>query len=141
MSLVRWNTHWPNTVAHLLDNFLEQDLPLSRSHAPAVNIKEEADHFQLEVAAPGLQKEDFNIDLNKQVLTISAERKEEQTQEEQGKYTRREFSYQAFRRAFNLPDTVDEEAISAKYENGVLYVHLPKRDEAKVKALRQISIS
>jgi len=109
---------------------------------PAVNIKETEDSFSVEVAAPGKSKEDFNIELDNDVLTISSEdRKENETTEEKGRFTRKEFSYSTFKRAFSLPDSVDNTKISASYNNGVLEIALPKKEEAKVQAKRLIDIS
>ena len=109
---------------------------------PAVNIQETEDSFSVEVAAPGKMKEDFNIELDNDVLTISAEdKKEKESTEKNGRYTRKEFSYNTFKRAFSLPDSVDNKKISASYNNGVLEILLPKREEAKVQAKRLIDIS
>jgi len=109
---------------------------------PAVNIKETEDNFSVEVAAPGKTKEDFNIELDNDVLTISSEEKQKnETSEKSGRYTRKEFSYSTFKRAFSLPDSVDSEKISASYKDGVLTIALPKREEAKVQAKRMIDIS
>tara|TARA_R100000789_G_C2975209_1_gene141861 strand:+ start:188 stop:655 length:468 start_codon:yes stop_codon:yes gene_type:complete len=108
---------------------------------PAVNIQETEESFSVEVAAPGKTKEDFNIELENDVLTISSEdKKENETTEKNGRYTRKEFSYSTFKRAFSLPDSVDSEKISAQYNNGVLEILLPKREEAKVQAKRMIEI-
>lgn len=109
---------------------------------PAVNIKENEESFTVEVAAPGKSKDAFKIELDNDVLTISAEeKKENETTDENGKYTRKEFSYSNFKRAFSLPDSVDSEKINAAYKNGVLEISLPKREEAKVQAKRMIKIS
>ncbi|MEL6592585.1 MAG: Hsp20/alpha crystallin family protein, partial [Bacteroidota bacterium] len=108
---------------------------------PAVNVKEEDDKFLLEVSAPGRNKEDFKLEVNNKVLTISSEWKEENETEKAGKYTRREFRYGSFQRSFTLPNTVEGENIKAHYENGVLLLTLPKREEAKDKGVRQIEIS
>ena len=109
---------------------------------PAVNIQETEDMFKVEVAAPGKTREDFNIELDNDVLTISAEeKKENETTEKNGKFTRKEFSYSNFKRAFSLPETVNSEEISASYENGVLMINLPKKEEAKVQPKRMIEIS
>jgi HSP20 family protein len=109
-----------------------------KSTLPAVNIKEDENSFQLEVAAPGFAKEDFKINYDHEQLTISSERKEEHVQEE--KITRREFSYQSFRRSFYLPeDMIDVEGISAHYKDGILLVVLPKK-EPEHKQVKQIEI-
>lgn len=108
---------------------------------PAVNIFESDDNFMVAVAAPGKTKEDFNIELDNDVLTISSEeKKENETSEKNGRFTRKEFSYTNFKRAFSLPETVDSEKISAAYNNGVLEITLPKREEAKVQPKRMIEI-
>lgn len=107
---------------------------------PAVNIKETDTNFGIELAAPGKKKEDFNIEIDHNVLTISSEEKAEK-EEKEGKYTRKEFSYSSFRRAFTLPETVNTENINAVYENGVLQVSLPKREEALPKPKRLIEIA
>lgn len=109
---------------------------------PAVNIQETEDNFMVAVAAPGKTKEDFKIELDNDVLTISSEeKKESETSEKNGRFTRKEFSYSTFKRAFSLPETVDNEKISASYTNGVLEINLPKREEAKVQPKRMIDIS
>ena len=108
---------------------------------PAVNIQESDESFMVAVAAPGKTKEDFNIELDNDVLTISSEEKQEnQTTEQNGRFTRKEFSYSNFKRAFGLPETVDSQKISASYNNGVLEIMLPKKEEAKVQAKRMIEI-
>mgnify|MGYP000315482527 CR=1 FL=1 len=109
---------------------------------PAVNIREDDDSFNVQVAAPGKSKEDFNIELDNDVLTISAEeKKENETTDKNGRFTRKEFSYSNFKRSFSLPDSVDSARISASYNNGVLEIALPKKEEAKVQAKRLIDIS
>jgi HSP20 family protein len=109
---------------------------------PAVNIQESDENFLVAVAAPGKAREDFKIELDNDVLTISSEeKKENETSEKNGRFTRKEFSYSTFKRAFSLPDTVDNEKISASYDNGVLEINLPKREEAKVQPKRMIEIT
>lgn len=109
---------------------------------PAVNIQESDENFLVAVAAPGKTKEDFNIELDNDVLTISSEeKKESETTENRGRFTRKEFSYSNFKRAFSLPETVDSEKISASYNNGVLEIMLPKKEEAKVPPKRMIEIA
>jgi len=107
---------------------------------PSVNIKESPDDFEVEVAAPGMEKQDFEITLEGNMLTISSSKKN-QKEESEGTYTRKEFSYQSFQRSFELPkDVVDEEHIVAKYENGVLKLTIPKTENAKKQAPRLIEI-
>jgi len=103
---------------------------------------ETEESFNVEVAAPGKMKEDFNIELDNDVLTISSEdQKENESTDKNGRFTRKEFSYNTFKRAFSLPDSVDSTKISASYNNGVLEIALPKKEEAKVQAKRLIDIS
>ncbi|MDT7827592.1 Hsp20/alpha crystallin family protein [Pricia sp. S334] len=108
---------------------------------PAVNVKESDEQFEIQVAAPGMQKDNFDINIENNVLSISAEiKKENEEQDEGGKYTKREFSYSSFRRSFSLPDSVNDEEIKANYENGILKLSIPKKEEARPKPPRQISI-
>ena len=97
---------------------------------PAVNITENKDHYNLSLAVPGLKKNDFKIDVEGNILTISSE-KEENKEEKDAQFTRREYSYSSFNRSFTLPDEVNKEKIDAAYEDGVLKLTLPKKEEAK----------
>ena len=94
----------------------------------------------VEMAVPGLKKSDFHLDLDNQVLSISTETKDENEHQEEN-YTRREFGYSAFKRTFNLPESVNDEKINANYKDGILSILLPKKDEAKQKPARSIKIS
>ena len=107
---------------------------------PAVNISETEGNYTVEMAAPGMKKSDFNINLDQNVLTISSEQ-EENKEEKDKNFTKKEFSYQSFERSFSLPETVDQEKISAKYTEGVLKVVLPKKEEAKTPSSKVIKIS
>ena len=107
---------------------------------PAVNITEDDQQYNIKVAAPGLKKNDFKIDMDGNMLTISAET-EEQKEEKDGKFTRQEYNYSSFARSFTLPEDVNREAIDAHYENGELHLVLPKREEAKkAAAKKQIAV-
>ena len=97
---------------------------------PAVNITENKDNYSLSLAIPGLKKNDFKIDVEGNILTISSE-KQESKEEEDEQFTRREYSYSSFSRSFTLPNEVNKEKIDAAYEEGVLRLTLPKKDEAK----------
>jgi HSP20 family protein len=144
MSLVRFSNQMPS----LFDRFLENDLfdwsnrnySTTNTTLPAVNIKEDNDGFEVEMSVPGLDRKDFNIELNNSVLTISSEKKVENETKEGQRFARREFSYQSFSRSFTLPDTVEDDKIKAKYENGILSVSIPKKEEAKPKPAKQIEI-
>ena len=107
---------------------------------PAVNIKENGNSFDIEMAAPGLNKEDFNIKIEKNILTISS-KIENKNETENEKFTRKEFSFKSFSRSFSIPETVDFDKIKATHKNGVLTLELPKLDEAKVKKAKTIKIS
>ena len=109
------------------------------SSRPAVNIAEAETEYRVELAAPGLEKKDFKIDIHKNVLTISSE-KEFSNEEDNEKFMRREFSYNSFKRSFTLPETVDSEKIKAEQANGILTVHIPKKPEAVDRGPRQINI-
>jgi HSP20 family protein len=107
---------------------------------PAVNIKDTKDDYIVEVAAPGMSKKDFKINLKDNLLTIASEKEHKNEDEEEG-YTRREYSYQSFSRSFTLPDNiVDSDKITAKYEDGELKITIPKKEEAKPKAPKEIKI-
>ena len=151
MSLVKRNPKWAahpfdNLVDRLISNDLfdwsSRNFSTTNTTLPAVNVREDDDQFAVEMAAPGLKKEDFKIELHNRVLSISSERRETQEEEiKNANYTRREFSYQSFVRSFSLPEVVDTEKIDARYTDGVLYVVLPKREEAKPKPARTIEIA
>ena len=107
------------------------------STLPAVNIRETDDNYEVEMAAPGMKKEDFKIELDNNILTISSEKTEEHEENGKEKYSRKEFSYQSFQRSFNLPkEVVDEEKIKAHYKEGVLHLIIPKKEQAKQKPPR-----
>ena len=114
--------------------------PAFSGSVPAVNVLEGTEGYKIEVAAPGLQKSDFKLNLEKNQLTISAQ-KEQKEEEVTEKYTRQEFKYNSFQRTFTLPNSVDGEKIVASYANGILSVTLPKREEAKEKPAREIEIA
>lgn len=112
------------------------------SNVPAVNVAEHADGFRIEVAVPGLKKENFKLNLNHNNLIISAsqESQKEESDTRNEKYTRIEFSYSSFQRTFTLPTSIDADKIQATYTDGVLKIDVPKREEAKIKPPRQIEI-
>ncbi|WP_345765935.1 MULTISPECIES: Hsp20/alpha crystallin family protein [Chryseobacterium] len=150
MSIVKRNNGslLPAGTRTLFDDFFSRELfnwgntnfSSTLTTVPSVNIKENDNHFEVEVAAPGMQKDDFRITLDSNLLTISSFKKNE-TEESKDNYTRREFSYQSFQRSFELAkDVVDEEHIEAKYENGVLKLIIPKTEKAKKQAPRLIEI-
>ncbi|MRT92574.1 Hsp20/alpha crystallin family protein [Ancylomarina sp. 16SWW S1-10-2] len=146
MTLVKRNSE--NLFPSLFDNFTSRDwmdwnssnFSDTNTTLPAVNVHENDQEFTIEVAAPGMKKDDFKINLDNNQLSVSSETKSE-TQSKDENYSRKEFSYQSFHRSFRLPiDVIDGDKISAKYNEGILYVHLPKKEEAKPKPSRVISI-
>jgi len=108
---------------------------------PAVNVLDTANDYLVEMAVPGLKKSDFDINVDNKLLSISAEVKSEYEDVDNENYTRREFGYSSFKRTFTLPETVETDEISAKYNDGILVVTLPKREEAKKKPLKSIKVS
>lgn len=150
MTLIKRNENYP-TWSNFFNEFLNHDwadwthnnFSDPNTTLPSVNIKETEDLFEVEMAVPGMTKDDFKVELNNNFLTISAEKKSET--EEKGKkgerYTRKEFSYRSFSRSFTLPDVVESDKIEAKYDNGILSLQIPKREEAKPKPVKRIEIS
>lgn len=106
---------------------------------PAVNISETKNEYNLSFAIPGMKKDDFKIDVNGNLLTVSSE-KEETTQEEDRFYTRKEFNFSSFKRSFSLPEEVLKEKIHANYEDGVLHLLLPKKEEARISTHKSIPV-
>jgi HSP20 family protein len=123
--------------SNLLPNFVEEGAWKS---TPAVNIYENNEKFEIEVAAPGLEKEDFKIDLKNDNLVVYSEKKDKKEEKEKGKVVRSEFRYSSFQRSFALPKEVDVANIKASHKNGVLTVELPKKTEYKENWSRQIEI-
>ena len=107
---------------------------------PAVNVSEEEGAYMIELAAPGLEKGDFELAVDQNLLTVKVE-KETKTEETEGKMKRQEFNFTRFSRSFHLPETVNVDAIEATYDKGVLNIRLPKVDEAKALPVRTIEIS
>ncbi len=132
MTMVKMYNPVQKSINNLFDEFFNEMPAINKTvnnlFAPAVNIIESKDAYHLELMAPGRNKEDFSIAIEKDVLTISYEKKEE-TKQEDYKLVRREFNYQSFKRSFTLDEKIQAEAIQAKYENGLLKIYLPKKTE------------
>jgi HSP20 family protein len=130
----------------LFREFFDRDLfdasntGFNDSTMPAVNIKESKDTFEVEVAAPGMKKDEFKIELDNNILVISSEKEDRKEETKEGQFTRQEFSYQSFKRSFTLPTTIEEKEIKASYKDGILNIALPKKEEAKEKPKRMIKI-
>jgi HSP20 family protein len=142
MNLIKRNSNL--IFPSLLDEIFKPDwnggIQNFNSTIPAVNIKESETDFKLELFAPGLNKEDFNIEIDQKTLSISSE-KQTEFEENKEQYSRKEFSFTSFKRTFNLPETVNFDAIEANYENGILNLTLPKKEEALPKPKRLIEIA
>ena len=149
MSIIKRNNNG-FFMPELFDDFISRNLfdwgssnfSNSGTTLPAVNIRETNENFEVEMAAPGMNKNDFNILLEGNTLTIGSEKSDEHEEKEGEKFSRREFRYQSFQRRFTLPkEVVDVDQINAKYENGILKLSIPKKEEAKQKPPRMINIS
>lgn len=150
MTIVKRNGNLQSHFPTLFDDLFNRDIfnwglsnySDTNTTIPAVNIKESAENYEVEVAAPGMTKKDFTVQLDGNMLTISSERASQKEGNEEVRYTTREFSYQSFSRTFNLlKDVVDTEKIAAKYEDGVLHLLIPKKENAKQKQPKLIEIS
>jgi HSP20 family protein len=144
MTLVKFNNGQKNAVnpwfSDVFDSIINDSFLNDRfvSKVPAVNIAETENEFHVELAAPGLKKEDFKINLDKNVLSVSAEKKTENV-EDGKKYSKREYSYNSFVRSFTLPESADQGKIDAEYHDGVLKLTVAKKEEAKVQT-REIAV-
>lgn len=150
MTLARLSSNWFPSTPSFFDRFFEGEMmdwnrnnfSTTNSTLPAVNVRENDDEFLIEVAAPGMSKNDFKIEYDNGRLTISSEHREESNRKEGEKISRREFSYQSFQRSFSVAETaVDAEKIKANYKEGILFITLPKREEIKPKPAKEIKIS
>lgn len=146
MSIIRKNELYPS----VFDDLFSRDLwnwglnnnSATNTTLPAVNIRETAENYEVEMAAPGMTKNDFKVELDGNTLTISSEKENRIENNEGDRFLRKEFSYQSFRRTFQLQkDVVDVEKIEARYDNGVLRLLIPKKEEAKQKPPKMIQIA
>ena len=151
MTLTKRNGSLFNNLPTLFNDFFdreflnwgESNFSNTGTTIPAVNIRETKDDLVVEMAAPGMKKEDFKIELDGSLLSIGSERSSNQVEENNDeRYSRREFSYESFQRSFTLPkDVVETDRLKARYENGVLRLEIPKKEEAKQKPPKLIAIS
>ena len=148
MTLVKRNSNLTN-IPRLFDDFFVRDFSnqgnndysSSNSSMPSANIIETNSAFEVELAAPGMSKKDFQVELDNETLTISGERKIEKKMEEDAHFVRREYNFESFRRSFHLSKkVVDASKIEAKYKDGVLHILIPKKEEAKALPPRTIQI-
>jgi HSP20 family protein len=147
MSLIKRNENypaWPNFFNDFFNrdwlDWTNRNFSETNTTLPSVNILEDTNSYEVDMAAPGLEKKDFKIELNHGVLTISSEKKVENETKKGRQFSRKEYSYLSFNRSFSLPDTVESEKISARYENGILKVVIPKKDAVKTKPAKTIEI-
>ena len=150
MTIARLSDNLNPTFPSIFNRFFEGDLmdwsnsnfAGSNSTMPAVNIRENDDEFLIDVAAPGMKKEQIKVDFENGRLTVSSEMKEEKNGKSKDRYTRREFSYRSFQRSFTIAENlVDGDKIHASYKEGILHITLPKREEIKPKPPRKIAIT
>ncbi len=152
-SLIKLNSNGKNLMfpelPSLFDDFLTRDFfnlagrgPSGSSTLPAVNIKENSSAFELEMAVPGMNKKDFKIELEQNTLVISAQHESQNEEKsDDGKYNRKEFSYQSFKRTFHLPEnSVNDTEINANYKDGILHIYVPKKEPSKSKVSREITV-
>lgn len=146
MTLVKYNPVRRNLFpgfSSLIDDFFNDEFVSNRmvGTVPSVNVRETEDAFFVELAAPGMNKNDFKVEADNNQLSISSEKEEKhEEKDDNGKYTMREFNYQSFRRTFTLPESANADKIAATYKDGVLNIHIPKKEEAKEKPVRTIKI-
>jgi HSP20 family protein len=141
--LLKKRDTFPSVFGNLFEDFFRDDAVIPSmvgNSVPAVNISEEKDKYKIEVAVPGMEKNDFKLNLDNNVLTISCEK---ETKEESGdqKYSRKEFSFTSFQRSFAMPEGVNQEKIDASYKDGLLIIQLPKIAVAEAKPVKNIKIS
>jgi HSP20 family protein len=147
-TLVKRNGHVPS-VNTLFDDFFARDIfdwndknfSAIGSNLPSVNLKETDDKLEVELAAPGMKKEDFKVEIDNNVLMISSEKKEEKEESrKKGNYVRKEFNYQSFYRSFYLPEYIDENKVEASYKDGILHIDIVKKESTKKLVHKTISI-
>jgi len=146
MSHIKFKQQTPtrNNFDNFFNEFFEGEFKPRKvartSSVPAANVKETKKEFHVELAAPGMVKEDFKIELNVDLLTIRAEKSEDKEKKEE-RFTKREFNFTSFERSFRLPENIDFEKINAKYEGGILTLEIPKMEVEEEAKVRQIAIN
>ena len=136
--LPRFSNIWEDFFDRDVIDNMQEDQTFS---IPDVNIEEKPEAFEVTLAVPGMQREDFKIEVHNGMLSVASEKEDKQEETDQaGMYIRREFSYQSFRRAFALPEAVSEEKIAAQYKDGILSIHLPKKEPTATQIIKQIEV-
>ena len=137
--VIRKRNYHQHYMPNFFNNSLDSYLP-NRRFTPAVNVKEDEKSYTLELAVPGLGKEDINVEIEKDVLMISSKEKTEKTEGAENGYSRKEFGFESFCRNFTIPENADIEKIDAKFKNGILNVSIPKsKEDAKINRVIKIS--
>lgn len=143
MNLLKKQPNRTSWIPSTFDEFFRSEwtptVPSFNTTVPAVNVKDAEKSFHLEIAAPGLKKENFSIEVENDILSIQSSF-DQSAEQKEDRFTRREFSYHSFRRSFSLPDSVDAQKIKAQYKDGILSLTLPKRKEALPQPVKQIAI-
>ena len=141
MTIIRWNNRpmFSNMFDEMMERNLSTGFEKNCGCVPATNILEDEKQFEIQLAAPGMKKDDFSLNVENNVLSVSYEKKEDEKQED--KFLRREFGMDSFTRSFSIPKTTDGEKISARYEQGILFISIHKLNPEKAKLSRSIEIS
>jgi HSP20 family protein len=144
MKLAKYNPILPKSVSSLFDDMFNRSLGDFVGgdffiNQPSINVVETKEDYRIEVAAPGLEKEDFTVNVDNGFLNISA-KKEQKEEVKEGSYMRREFNFSSFTRSFELPASIAADSVGAHYENGILTITLPKKEEAKTELAKVIEI-
>ncbi len=141
MTIIRW--HKRPMMSGMMDDMFERNFDTGFERncgcVPATNILENEQSFEIQLAVPGMKKDDFKMEMEDGVLSVIFEKKEEDREKQQGEYLRREFDLDEFTRSFSIPKTADADNIKAKYENGILFITVPKIDKARLS--KQIKIT
>lgn len=148
-TLLKVNNGFPVLNSSFFDDFFTRDLfdwndknfSAMGNTLPSVNVKETDKNYEIELAVPGMRKDDFNVELNNNVLQISSEKEErKEEKDKKGNFVRKEFNYQSFSRAFTLPDSIDDGKIDAEYRDGILHILIAKKEPAKMPPTKRIAI-
>ncbi|BDD02967.1 Hsp20/alpha crystallin family protein [Aureibacter tunicatorum] len=143
MSLIKRRNGFLSDIPSIYDNLIGKDLfdfgNSAQGTLPSVNVKDNKEEYVLEVAAPGLKKDDFHIEIHHNLLTVSSEKKQSK-EEKDDNFTRKEFHYSSFKRTFSLPDTIKGDEIKAGYNDGILEITIPKKTEVIKEGGRKIEI-
>ncbi len=143
MTIIRWQQR--PAMANLLNNFVEREFSTGYERncgcTPATNILEKDNEYEIQLIVPGMKREDFHMEVEDNVLTVSYEKKEDQASGDESKFLRKEYSLEGFNRRFTIPKHTDADNIKARYEDGMLYIAIPHEDSKKEKLSKRIEIA